>query len=142
MDRRTRRLAGRLREHGVGAESVVALALGRTVATVIAVLAVQRAGGAYLPVDPDYPPDRIRLLFDDAAPVLVVADDGAVTLTGLRYATVGAGDPALRRDVAELLAATAAVAGARRAVAAAVDVLDATTVGGALVQTGEEAGVE
>ncbi|HEX6256518.1 MAG TPA: phosphatase PAP2 family protein [Euzebyales bacterium] len=64
----------------------------------------------------------------------IVADDGAVTLTGLRYATVGAGDAALRRDVAELLAATAAVAGARRAVAAAVDVLDATTVGGALVQ--------
>ncbi|MEV7327369.1 amino acid adenylation domain-containing protein [Micromonospora sp. NPDC093244] len=74
---RADRLAGRLREHGVGAESVVALALGRTVATVVAVLAVQRAGGAYLPIDLDYPVDRIRLLVDDAAPVLVVTDGAA-----------------------------------------------------------------
>ncbi|MET8232770.1 amino acid adenylation domain-containing protein [Micromonospora sp. NPDC005298] len=93
---RADRLAGRLREHGVGAESVVALALGRTVATVVAVLAVQRAGGAYLPVDPDYPPDRIRLLFDDAAPLLVVADAGAVA------ALPDTGVPRLVLDPADL----------------------------------------
>ncbi|MEN3614529.1 amino acid adenylation domain-containing protein [Plantactinospora sp. ZYX-F-223] len=71
---RADRLAGRLREHGVGAERVVALALGRTTAMVVAVVAVQRAGGVYLPVDLDHPADRIRFLFDDAGPVLVVTD--------------------------------------------------------------------
>ncbi|TNH28047.1 amino acid adenylation domain-containing protein [Micromonospora orduensis] len=96
---RADRLAGRLREHGVGAESVVALALGRTVATVVAVLAVQRAGGAYLPIDLDYPADRIRLLFDDAAPVLVVTDaEAALPETGVPRLVLGpadlAGEPA------------------------------------------------
>jgi membrane-associated phospholipid phosphatase/uncharacterized membrane protein YbhN (UPF0104 family) len=62
----------------------------------------------------------------------IVADDGGVTLTGLRYATVGADDARCSQDVADLLACTAAVAGARSAVAAACDMLDAPTVRAAL----------
>jgi amino acid adenylation domain-containing protein len=67
-------LADLLRQCGVRDERVVALALGRTATMVLAVLAVQRAGGVPLPIEPDHPADRIRYLLGDAAPVLVVTD--------------------------------------------------------------------
>ncbi|KAA2256062.1 amino acid adenylation domain-containing protein [Solihabitans fulvus] len=71
---RVDRLAGRLAGLGVGPERTVALALGRTPAMVVAALAVQRAGGAYLPIDLDYPAEHVRHVLADAAPVLLVAD--------------------------------------------------------------------
>ncbi|WP_344591679.1 non-ribosomal peptide synthase/polyketide synthase [Actinomadura vinacea] len=72
---RADRLAHRLREAGVGTESVVGLCLRRGVDMVVAVLAVWRAGGAYLPLDPDYPSDRLRFM---------LADSGASVLVGHR----------------------------------------------------------
>jgi amino acid adenylation domain-containing protein/non-ribosomal peptide synthase protein (TIGR01720 family) len=71
---RVARLAGRLARHGAGPERVVALALDRPVDTVVASVAVQWTGAAYLPIDPDYPADRIRYLLADAAPVLLLTD--------------------------------------------------------------------
>ncbi|MEU7578197.1 amino acid adenylation domain-containing protein [Streptomyces sp. NPDC041068] len=71
---RVDRLAGLLARHGAGPERTVALALGRGAELPVAALAVQRAGAAYLPVDPDYPAERIRRTLDDAAPVLLVTD--------------------------------------------------------------------
>ncbi|MEV6999427.1 amino acid adenylation domain-containing protein [Streptomyces sp. NPDC093982] len=74
------RLAAVFAEHGVGAGAVVALALGRTAAMVPALLAVQRVGAAYLPVDPDYPSERIRGALEDAKPVLVVVGERGVAV--------------------------------------------------------------
>ncbi|WP_069885436.1 non-ribosomal peptide synthetase [Streptomyces luteocolor] len=71
---RVDRLAGLLARHGAGPERTVALALGRGAEQAVAALAVQRAGAAYLPVDPDYPAERVRRTLDDAAPVLLVTD--------------------------------------------------------------------
>ncbi|MFC3986717.1 amino acid adenylation domain-containing protein [Streptosporangium jomthongense] len=71
---RADRLAGALRECGAGPERIVALVLGRSVELVVGILAVQRAGAAFLPVDPEYPQDRIAFILRDAAPVAVVAD--------------------------------------------------------------------
>ena len=95
---RVDRLAGVLRAYGVRAERIVALVLGRSVPMVVAALAVQRAGGAYLPIDPDYPADRIRYLLDDAAPVLVVTDaENAASLPETEIPVLvpetGAGEP-------------------------------------------------
>ncbi len=73
LGRRANRLARFLIEQGAGPEQVVALALPRSVELVVALLAVAKAGAAYLPVDPDYPAGRIRYLLDDAAPALVVS---------------------------------------------------------------------
>ncbi|MEU4221987.1 amino acid adenylation domain-containing protein [Actinoplanes sp. NPDC026623] len=71
---RADRLAGRLPRCTAAGQPLVALAFGRTLAMTVAIVAVQRAGCAYLPVDRDYPADRIRYLLDDAAPALVLTD--------------------------------------------------------------------
>ncbi|MGH3842539.1 MAG: non-ribosomal peptide synthase/polyketide synthase, partial [Pseudonocardiaceae bacterium] len=78
LDERANQLAHWLIEAGVGPERLVAVALPRSVQLVVALLAVVKAGGAYLPVDPDHPRDRIRFMFDDAAPVVVLTDTAVV----------------------------------------------------------------
>ncbi|MFE5602779.1 amino acid adenylation domain-containing protein [Streptomyces coelicoflavus] len=60
LDERSDRLAGELRLRGVGPESVVAVAMPRSAGLAAALLAVTKAGGAYLPVDPASPAERIR----------------------------------------------------------------------------------
>jgi len=73
LDRRAGLLAHRLvRERGVGPGSVVGIALPRSVAYVTAVLGVLAAGAAYVPVDPDDPPDRIGQVLAGAGAELVL----------------------------------------------------------------------
>jgi len=66
LHRRARRLAGVLRSLGVGPEVPVAVALERSFELVVALLGVLEAGGAYVPVDPEYPRERVAFLLDDA----------------------------------------------------------------------------
>ncbi|WP_277343283.1 non-ribosomal peptide synthetase, partial [Streptomyces sp. Tu 4128] len=72
LDVRASRLAGVLARRGVGPESVVGVLLERSVDVVVALLAVWKAGGAYLPVDPEAPAERVAWLLEDAGPVCVV----------------------------------------------------------------------
>ncbi len=72
LDARADTLAQVLRERGAGREDLVALAAPPSVDTVVAMLAVLRAGAAYLPVDPQYPAARIRHMLDDARPALLL----------------------------------------------------------------------
>ncbi|MDJ0382275.1 non-ribosomal peptide synthetase [Streptomyces sp. G-G2] len=72
LDARTDELAALLTAQGVGPEQVVALVLGRSVESVVGSLAVMKAGAAYLPVDPDYPAERIAFMFGDARPAAVL----------------------------------------------------------------------
>ncbi|WP_416987034.1 non-ribosomal peptide synthetase, partial [Streptomyces sp. T028] len=69
---RVERLAGVLAGRGVAAESVVGVVSERSVDVVVALLAVWKAGGAYVFVDPSYPPERVALMLADAEPVCVV----------------------------------------------------------------------
>ncbi|MEU5958579.1 amino acid adenylation domain-containing protein [Streptomyces sp. NPDC047525] len=71
---RAARLATLLRERGVGPDVVVAVALQRTADLVVALLGVLKAGGAYLPIDPEYPAARMDLLLNTAEPALVLTD--------------------------------------------------------------------
>ena len=73
-------LAARLRDAGVGRESAVALVIRRSPEWVTAMLATMAAGGAYVPIDPDHPADRIAYVLEAAAPtvVLVTADTAAI----------------------------------------------------------------
>jgi len=67
-------LAARLRAHGVGRGSVVAVCLDRGPDLLCALLATMQAGAAYLPIDPDYPAERIAYMLEDSGTVLVLAD--------------------------------------------------------------------
>ncbi|MFC0531314.1 amino acid adenylation domain-containing protein [Phytohabitans kaempferiae] len=79
LDAAVTRLAVRLRRAGVGPEKVVALVLPRSAGHVVAMLAVARAGGAWLPLDPHQPADRLAHMLRDSAPAaVVVADPGAL----------------------------------------------------------------
>ncbi|WP_228122256.1 non-ribosomal peptide synthetase [Saccharothrix syringae] len=74
VDERANRLARLLVERGIGPERIVALRMHRSAELVIALLAVTKAGGAYLPVDPEYPAERIAFMLDDARPALVLTE--------------------------------------------------------------------
>ncbi|MBM7773068.1 amino acid adenylation domain-containing protein/non-ribosomal peptide synthase protein (TIGR01720 family) [Actinokineospora baliensis] len=80
LDAHVSALAAELRSRGVGAGSVVGVLLERSAALIVALLAVQRAGGAYLPLDPDYPLERLAFMLADAAPTVVLSYPGAPTL--------------------------------------------------------------
>ncbi|WP_062209689.1 non-ribosomal peptide synthetase [Streptomyces sp. NBRC 109706] len=72
LDARANRLARRLRTEGAAPERFVALALPRGADMVVALLAVAKTGAAYVPVDPEYPAERVAFMLDDARPALLV----------------------------------------------------------------------
>ena len=72
LDARSNQLARRLIGLGIGPETVVGLALERSVELVVAVLAVLKAGGCYLPLDAGHPPARLAFLLADAGAALVL----------------------------------------------------------------------
>lgn len=74
LNTRSNRLAHALRERGVGPERTVGLLLPRGTDFVVALLAVLKAGGGYLPLDPAYPEDRLAYILGDAGADLVVTD--------------------------------------------------------------------
>ncbi len=92
LSRRANRLARRLRARGVGPDAIVGIAMDRSAGLIAAILAVLKAGGAYLPLDPDAPAERTALMLKDADAALVLADER--TAAGL--AALGA--PVLRVD--------------------------------------------
>jgi non-ribosomal peptide synthetase component F len=72
LNERAERLGRRLRALGVGPETVVGVCLERGVEMVVALLAVWKAGGAYLPIDPAYPAQRISFTLRDAQAVVLL----------------------------------------------------------------------
>ncbi|MFZ2105478.1 MAG: amino acid adenylation domain-containing protein, partial [Roseiarcus sp.] len=110
------RLARRLAAFGVGPGVIVGIALPRSPTLVVAVLAVHKAGGAYLALDPSYPAQRIRFIVaDSAAPVILTnatlaaafADSGARLLFDAEPAGIEAATaelvPLRPRDLAYVL---------------------------------------
>ena len=75
LNERANRLAHHLRALGVGPDAIVGLCVERSFEMIVALLGVLKAGGAYLPIDPDYPKDRIAYMIADAAPALVLTQD-------------------------------------------------------------------
>jgi amino acid adenylation domain-containing protein len=72
LEQRSNRLARHLRNRGVGPDVLVGLCVERSALTAVGALAVLKAGGAYLPIDPAYPADRISFMLDDAKPRVLI----------------------------------------------------------------------
>jgi non-ribosomal peptide synthetase component F len=87
LDEASNRLAHRLIREGAGPESLVGIHLDRSFELVAAILAVLKAGAAWVPIDPDYPEDRVRLLLEDSGVELLIArpaSAGEVPLSAAR----------------------------------------------------------
>ncbi len=99
LNARANRLAHALRQKGVQRNDIVGLAVERDADVAIGILAILKAGAAYLPLDPDYPRDRLAFIVDDAKARLVLASSkitGSLQLEGaecLDIATAGTGLP-------------------------------------------------
>ena len=72
LERATNRIARALRTRGVRRGDMVALVLPRGIDTLLAMIGTLKAGAAYVPLDAESPPDRVRLCLEDANPALVV----------------------------------------------------------------------
>jgi amino acid adenylation domain-containing protein/FkbM family methyltransferase len=94
LDAEAVRLAERLRRLGVGPETVVGICLERSLALLVGLLGILKAGAAYLPLDPDYPHERLAHMLEDAgAPVVLTERRLAALLPAHAGATLGLDDP-------------------------------------------------
>ncbi|PAU57235.1 non-ribosomal peptide synthase/polyketide synthase [Pseudomonas sp. PICF141] len=95
LERRANRLAHCLIEHGAGPEVVIGVALPRSLEMVVSFLAVLKSGAAYVPLDIDYPPERLAYMIEDSGMALLL------TQSSLR-ATLPAPEGLLRLELDQL----------------------------------------
>ena len=82
LEAESNRLARWLRKRGVGPETIVGVRLERSARQVMALLGVLKAGGAYLPLDPDLPEQRIAYMLEDAGARLVITEEAIEEAAG------------------------------------------------------------
>lgn len=82
LNKRANQIAYWLREKGVGRNTIVALSIHRTIDLMAAILGVFKSGGAYLPVDPEYPSERISFMLSDSGAKVLLTDGGVFTFGG------------------------------------------------------------
>ncbi|HET6377221.1 MAG TPA: amino acid adenylation domain-containing protein [Methylocella sp.] len=80
LDEQSELLAAYLESRGVRPDTVVALCLERSLEMIIGILGIMKAGGAYLPLDPEYPKERLAFMVADAAPLLILTKEQNVPL--------------------------------------------------------------
>ncbi|SFR11785.1 non-ribosomal peptide synthase/polyketide synthase [Paenibacillus sp. cl130] len=76
LNERANQLARRLRNEGIGRESIVGILSERSVDMLVGVLAVWKAGGAYVPLDADYPSERIHFMLEDSGATVLLTQTG------------------------------------------------------------------
>src|ERR1043166_5068303 len=70
LNARANQIARYLCDLGVGRESLVGLCIDRSVDMAVGILGILKAGAAYLPIDPEYPQERIAFMLEDAQPAV------------------------------------------------------------------------
>ncbi|MDL2144279.1 AMP-binding protein, partial [Flavobacterium tructae] len=73
LDQRSNQLGHYLREQGVKPDALVGICLERSLEMLIGILGILKSGGAYVPIDPEYPADRIAYMLKDAGIDLVLS---------------------------------------------------------------------
>ncbi|HTJ70947.1 MAG TPA: amino acid adenylation domain-containing protein [Actinospica sp.] len=79
LDQRAEALAATLQSRGVGRETTVAVSLSRTVDFPVALLSILKSGAAFVPLDPEYPADRLNYLVNDSGAVLTLTSAEATS---------------------------------------------------------------
>lgn len=74
LNRKANQIARRLRDQGITANHIVGLLVSRSVNMPAAVLGILQSGGAYLPIDPDYPADRIAYMLSDSGARIILTE--------------------------------------------------------------------
>jgi amino acid adenylation domain-containing protein len=74
LDIRSTQLAHYLRKQGIGAEVLVPVCMERSIEMIIAILGIIKSGGAYVPIDPEYPAERMRHILTDTAATMVLTN--------------------------------------------------------------------
>jgi natural product biosynthesis luciferase-like monooxygenase protein/amino acid adenylation domain-containing protein/FkbM family methyltransferase len=99
LDRRANRLAHRLLRVGAGPGRRVALCVRRSADIVVALLGILKSGSAYIPLDPEYPGDRLAFMLADAGPAAVVLEEAtAAVLPPLTWPAVRLDDPSIESE--------------------------------------------
>ena len=78
LNRRANQVAHYLQTLGVGPEVLVGLCVERSLAMVVGLLGILKAGAAYIPLDPTYPPERLACMLEDAQPPVVLTQEHLV----------------------------------------------------------------
>lgn len=104
LNQRANRLARYLSSRGIGPDSIVALALPRSPELVVSLLAVLKAGAAYLALDLEYPEDRLRFMLEDARPQCIISKSEVahLLLTGGETLELRLDDALLASDLSAL----------------------------------------
>jgi amino acid adenylation domain-containing protein len=72
LNRRANQLARYLKDKGIGPDQLVGICVERSVEMIVGVLGILKAGAAYLPLDPNYPAERLAFMLEDAAPRIIL----------------------------------------------------------------------
>jgi len=101
LEQRANQLAAHLRALGVGSESVVGLAVERSLEMAVGLLGILKAGGAFLPLDPTYPAERLAFMFQDSGARLVLTQErfkSQLPKTGAQFICLDSDWPAIARS--------------------------------------------
>jgi amino acid adenylation domain-containing protein/non-ribosomal peptide synthase protein (TIGR01720 family) len=88
LNRRANQVAHHLRARGVGPDVLVGLCMERSIEMVIGMLAILKAGGTYVPLDPDYPLDRLAFIEQDAQISVILTEERLVEKLSRHKATI------------------------------------------------------
>ncbi|WP_448124939.1 non-ribosomal peptide synthase/polyketide synthase [Pseudomonas veronii] len=79
LDARANQLAHALREQGVGPDALVGLCIERSIEMVVGLLGILKAGAAYVPLDPEYPPERLAYMIEDSGIQLLLSQQSLLS---------------------------------------------------------------
>lgn len=83
LERRSNQLAQQLRREGIDTGKLVGICVERGPRMIVAALAVLKAGAAFVPLDPGFPPERITYMLEDSGLALLISESGVIDLLGL-----------------------------------------------------------